>query len=153
MQISKDTVVTLNYRVTDDDQQTVDEGARPLMYLHGGYDDIFAKLEVALDGKQLGDKVSVVLEPEDAFGEYDADMVQLEELGNLPEGVEVGLQLEGAAEDGSSSRLYTVVEIEGTQVVLDANHPLAGMRLTFDCTVADVRPATADEVSQRHASH
>ena len=78
MQIAKDTVVTLNYRVTDPDGNLIDDGQRPLVYLHGGYDGIFSRIEEALHGMSVGEQLEVKLQPDDAFGDYDADLVRVE---------------------------------------------------------------------------
>ena len=126
----------------------VDPGERPLVYLHGS-SGIFPKLEAALDGKTVGDSVRVQLEPEDAFGEYDDELVTSELLQNLPEGVLVGMQLEGTGEHGT--HIMSVTEIEDGRAVLDGNHPLAGVTLVFSCTVSEVRAATAEELAHGHA--
>ncbi|MBV2193277.1 MAG: peptidylprolyl isomerase [Azonexus sp.] len=146
MQIAKNTVVTLDYQVHDSDGNLVDDGAEQLVYLHGGYDDIFRDIEEGLEGKGIGDKLQVKLQPEEAFGEYDADMVNIEPRDMFPEEVQVGMQLE--REDGS---MVIVTDIEGDTVVVDGNHPLAGKALVFACSVVAVRPATNDEIEHRHA--
>jgi FKBP-type peptidyl-prolyl cis-trans isomerase SlyD len=148
MKISANTVVTLDYEVKDPQHEMVDPGERPLVYLHGS-SGIFPKLEAALDGKTVGDAVQVQLEPEDAFGEYDDELVTSELLQNLPEGVLVGMQLEGTGEHGT--HIMSVTEIEDGRAVLDGNHPLAGVTLVFSCTVSEVRAATAEELAHGHA--
>lgn len=148
MKISANTVVTLDYEVKDPQHEMVDPGERPLVYLHGS-SGIFPKLEAALDGKTVGDSVLVQLEPEDAFGEYDDELVTSELLQNLPEGVLVGMQLEGTGEHGT--HIMSVTEIEDGRAVLDGNHPLAGVTLVFSCTVSEVRAATTEELAHGHA--
>lgn len=148
MKISANTVVTLDYEVKDPQHEMVDPGERPLVYLHGS-SGIFPKLEAALDGKTVGDTVQVQLEPEDAFGDYDDELVTSELLQNLPEGVLVGMQLEGTGEHGT--HIMSVTEIEDGRAVLDGNHPLAGVTLVFSCTVSEVRAATAEELAHGHA--
>ncbi len=148
MKISANTVVTLDYEVKDPQHEMVDPGERPLVYLHGS-SGIFPKLEAALDGKTVGDAVQVQLEPEDAFGEYDDELVTSELLQNLPEGVLVGMQLEGTGEHGT--HIMSVTEIEDGRAVLDGNHPLAGVTLVFSCTVSEVRAATTEELAHGHA--
>jgi FKBP-type peptidyl-prolyl cis-trans isomerase SlyD len=150
MQIAKDTVVTLVYRVTDPDGNPVDEGEQPLVYMHGGHDGIFAAIEEALQGKSTGEAIEVKLQPEEAFGEYDAALVRVESLSLFPQGIEVGMQFERGAEDGDDEVLYTITEVEGDKVVVDGNHPLAGMALIFSCTVSDVRAATEEELAHGH---
>lgn len=150
MQIGKDTVVTLDYRVTDSDGNLVDEGGQPLVYLHGGYGGIFDKIEETLQGKNAGDKFEVKLEPEDAFGEYDAELVMIEPRNLFPDNIEVGMQFERASNEDDDGELYTITDIADDKVVVDGNHPLAGMALMFSCTVAEVRAASAEEVSHGH---
>lgn len=151
MQIAKDSVVTLSYKVTDPDGNVIDEGKRPLVYLHGGYDGIFAPIEEALHGKSVGEQLVIKLQPEEAFGDYDESLLRIESLSMFPEGIEVGMQFERAGEDGDDDMIYTITEIEGDKVVVDGNHPLAGIALVFDCTISEVRHATSEEVTHGHA--
>lgn len=150
MQVGKNTVVTLSYRVTDSDNNLVDEGQQPLIYLHGGYEGIFPKIEEALQGMDVGSELVVRLEPDDAFGEYDAALVNIEPRGIFPGNIEVGMQFERASDEGEDDLLYTITDIAEDKVVVDGNHPLAGMALVFSCTVADVRAATVEELSHGH---
>lgn len=154
MQVAKNTVVTLDYSVTDLDGELVDAGQEPLVYLHGGYDDIFPMIEEAMQGKRIGESVVVKMQPDDAFGEYDADLVQLEERSQFPQELQVGMQFEGVPEDADDDEedvlIYRVTEIADDKVMLDGNHPLAGMALVFTCTVTNIRPATAEEISHGH---
>jgi FKBP-type peptidyl-prolyl cis-trans isomerase SlyD len=130
----------------------VDEGRDPLIYLHGGYDDIFPKIEEALQGKQAGDAVQVKLQPDEAFGEYDADLVQIEPRSSFPEVLEVGMQFEGAPPGSEEDDLviYRVTDIVDDKVMLDGNHPLAGLALVFSCTVSEVRAASDEEIAHGH---
>jgi len=152
MQVSKNMVVTLDYNVTDSDGNVVDEGREPLVYLHGGYDDIFARIEEALQDKRIGESVQVKLQPDEAFGEYDAELVQVEPRENFPKEIQVGMQFEGGPEgaDDEDFMIYRVTEIADDKVVLDGNHPLAGMSLLFTCTVTAIRPASAEEMEHGH---
>jgi FKBP-type peptidyl-prolyl cis-trans isomerase SlyD len=152
MQIAPHTVVTLAYQVTDPDGEMVDAGERPIVYLHGGFDDIFPKIEEALQGKQAGDTLQVKLQPDEAFGEYDADLVQIEPRDSFPEVLQVGMQFEGAppGSDEDDFVIYRVTEIIDDKVMLDGNHPLAGMALVFSCTVSDVRAASDEEIAHGH---
>ena len=150
MQVGKDSVVTLTYRVTDLDGNPVDEGGQPLVYLHGGYGGIFAKIEETLQGKSAGEQFDVKLEPDDAFGEYDAELVVIEPRSLFPDNIEVGMQFERATEEGEDDELFTITDIADDKVVVDGNHPLAGMALVFSCTVADVRAASAEEIAHGH---
>lgn len=151
MQIGQDTVVTLQYRVTDSDGNIVDAGEHPLVYLHGGHGGIFEKIEEELVGQVAGFQKDVRLQPEEAFGEYDAELVAIEPRELFPEEIEVGMQFERASEDeDEDGMLYTITDIAEGKVVVDGNHPLAGMALIFSCTVSDVRAATAEELAHGH---
>ena len=152
LEIARNSVVTLEYHVTDPEGEVVDEGREPIIYLHGGYDDIFPKIEEALQGKTVGESVQVKLQPDEAFGEYDTSLVQVEPRKDFPKELQVGMQFEGGPEDGGDDDfvIYRVTDIAGDKVVLDGNHPLAGMALVFTCTVSGVRPASAEEVEHGH---
>lgn len=151
-QVARNTVVTLDYHVTDPDGEVVDEGREQLVYLHGGYDDIFPKIEEALQGKKVGESIQVKLQPDEAFGDYDAELVQIESRKDFPKELQVGMQFEGAPEgaDEDDFVIYRVTDIADDKVVLDGNHPLAGMALVFTCTVTSIRPASAEEVEHGH---
>jgi len=111
-----------------------------LTYLHGGYGQMLDALERAVEGKGTGESVLVQLEPEQAFGEYNAELVRVEPASRYGEGVAVGMQIE------EGDMLYTVTDVGGGSVVLDANHPLAGMALRFSLVILTVRAATEEEV-------
>ena len=151
-QVAKNTVVTLDYNVTDSDGELVDAGKEPLVYLHGGYDDIFPKIEEAVQGKKIGDTIKVKLQPDEAFGDYDEALIQIEPRNQFPKELQVGMQFEGGPEgaDDEEFIIYRVTDIADDKVVLDGNHPLAGMSLIFTCTVTAVRPASAEEVEHGH---
>lgn len=152
MKIGKDTVVTLTYQLTTLSGELLEEATleSPAVYLHGGYDGIFPKVEESLEGKSAGDELDVVLEPEDAFGEYDAELVRVEPAHLFPQEVQIGMQLEGASEDGEHTMLYTVTDVAEGQVVVDGNHPLSGQSLRLQCRVQDMRAALPEEVEHGH---
>ena len=150
MEIVKNTVVTLDYTVRDTQGNVVDDGAQPLVYLHGGYDGIFPVLEEALHGKKMGEKLQLKLQPDDAFGDYDESLVLVEERALFPDTIEVGMAFERVGEDGEDDMIFRVTDIEGDKVVVDGNHPLAGEALVFDVTIAEVRAASAEEVTHGH---
>jgi FKBP-type peptidyl-prolyl cis-trans isomerase SlyD len=114
--------------------------ASELSYLHGGYGHLLDALEKALEGKGPGESLLVQLEPEQAFGEYDADLLRVEPVARYGEGVAVGMEIE------EDARLYIVTDVADGKVVLDANHPLAGMALRFSCVILSIRAATEEEV-------
>ncbi len=153
MQISKDTVVTLSYELVDSDGNSLGESGTQLSYLHGGYSGIFPLVEAGLTGKAAGEELSVSLQPEDAFGDYDENLIRVEPKSVFPASVEVGMQFEGLPQGDDDDRwvVYTVTDIAEDKVVIDGNHPLAGERLFFKCKVENIRLATADEITHGHA--
>jgi FKBP-type peptidyl-prolyl cis-trans isomerase SlyD len=148
-EITSNAVVTLRYTIADSKGTMIDGGKEPFEYLHGGYGAIFLPVEAALTGRAIGGSVRVDLLPEEAFGEYNPELVHTVPLEALPQPLTVGMQLEGTvSEDSEAGPAYaTVTEISDGNAVLDANHPLAGMALIFSCTVQDVRAATAEELA------
>lgn len=136
--------------MSDPDGNLIDDGRQPLTYLHGGYAGIFKRIEDSLSGKSVGAELEVKLQPEEAFGEYDAELVMVEPLSLFPEGIEVGMQFERTAEDGEDERVYTITDIGNDKVVIDGNHPLAGIAIVFRCVVSDVRAATQEEIAHGH---
>jgi FKBP-type peptidyl-prolyl cis-trans isomerase SlyD len=150
MQIAKDTVVALEVGLSDVHGNLIQAG-EAVQYLHGGYDGIFPMVERALEGKQRGEKIDMRLEPEDAFGEYDADLVRLAERAQFPSELEVGMQFEQEGASADELLVFTVTDIAEDKVVLDGNHPLAGMALRFTGTVESVRAATAQEIERGYA--
>ncbi|MBX9834602.1 MAG: peptidylprolyl isomerase [Burkholderiaceae bacterium] len=147
MHITQDTAVTLSYQVTSPQGKPLDSGH--LSYLHGGYDNIFPKVEAALQGQAAGFATALDLTPEDAFGQHDPALVRTIPKTEFPPGVKVGGRLQGAGADGQP-QVFNVVKIKGTQVHLDGNHPLAGQALRFSCKVTAVRAASAEEITHRH---
>ena len=147
MNISPNAAVTLSFKLFDANNQLIEESPEPIVYLHG-HSGIFPKVEEALDQKTVGDSVSVTLEPEDAFGEYDAKMVRIEKTSDLPPDVTVGGYL--VAEQDGQEVVWRVTDLADGKAVLDGNHELAGQRLRFDCTVMEVRPATQEEIAHGH---
>jgi FKBP-type peptidyl-prolyl cis-trans isomerase SlyD len=113
-----------------------------LTYLHGGYGELLPALERALEGTGPGESVKLQLEPEDAFGEYDADLLRVEPAERYGKGIAAGMEVE------EDSRFYTVTDVADGKVVLDGNHPLAGMALRFSCEIVSVRTAKAEEITR-----
>jgi len=158
MKIVKNSVVTARYKLTDAQDNLIEEGQEPMVYLHGGYDNIFPKIEEALEGKEVGFATTLHLDPEDAFGDYDAALVKVEPRSRFPSPLEVGMQFEGMPEDSedaedadeSEAHIFTVTDIAEDKVVLDGNHPLAGIALRFSLTVDGVRPASDEEIAHGH---
>jgi FKBP-type peptidyl-prolyl cis-trans isomerase SlyD len=150
MQITKDTVVTLNYQLYGTDGELIEQTEEPVEYLHGGYGNMFPAVEKALEGKDVGETCRIRLEPDDGFGDYDADLVHVEPRDKFPENVKVGMQFEGAGEESGEKIVYTVTDVAEGKVVVDGNHPLAGQTLHFECTITSVRAASHEEMSHGH---
>jgi FKBP-type peptidyl-prolyl cis-trans isomerase SlyD len=151
MRIDKDKVVTLGYQLQNADGESLEEDGAQVAYLHGGYDGIFPKVEAALEGRDVGEEILVTLEPEDAFGERDEELLRVEPRNRFPETLEVGMQFEGVpGEREDEAVIYTITDVTPDSVVVDGNHPLAGERLWFKAQVKDVRAATEEELTHGH---
>ena len=142
MNIFAKTVVTITFKLFDADNALVEETHEPIAYLHGGHSGIFPKVEAAIDDKKAGDKVSVTLEPVDAFGEYDAALIRIEPVASLPPDLTTGGYL--VAEKDGEEIVFRVTSIADGKAVLDGNHELAGQRLRFDATIVDGRVLMED---------
>ncbi len=152
MKISKNSVVTLKYKLTDAQGEFIEQTDEPVEYLHGGYDGIFPRVEQALENQEPGFKTDLPLEPQDAFGDYDAEQVRVEARAKFPEPIEVGMRFEGVPEDEEEEpEILTVTDLTEDTVVLDANHPLAGIALRISVEVLDVRAASDEEIEHGHA--
>ena len=150
MQIGKNTVVSLTYQLAGSEGNLIEQTDQPLTYLHGGYDGIFPLVEQALEGREVGYACEVRLDPEDAFGEYEEELVRVEPRKLFPPNLKVGMQFEGSSEESGDSRIYTVTDIAEDKVVVDGNHPLAGQTVVFSCTVTEVRAASSEELAHGH---
>lgn len=151
MQIAKDKVVYIDYTLTNDAGEVLDssEGHEPLAYLHGAQ-NIIPGLERELAGHSKGDSLQVSIEPADGYGEYNKELTQVVP-SSMFEGVdqiEVGMQFQ--AETPAGVQIIRIAAVDGDNITIDGNHPLAGERLHFDVTVADVRDATAEELEHGH---
>ncbi len=148
LKVAPGTVVSLDTVMHDAQGELIHSSDAPLIYLHGGYGGIFEGLERALEGKAAGDTVRVQLEPEEAFGDYDAELVRLEPRSRYGEGLEAGMEIEDTFDDDEEPRMYLVTDLAGDKVVLDGNHPLAGIALRFTCKVVSVRQGTDAEIER-----
>jgi FKBP-type peptidyl-prolyl cis-trans isomerase SlyD len=149
MNIAKDTVVSLRYRVAEANGRLIEESKEPMVYLHGGYNNTLPKIEQALEGKPAGYECTLDLQPEDAFGQRDESLVRVIPKSEFPPGVKVGGQLQGVT-DGGQPHVFHVMKIKGSEVHLDGNHPLAGKQLKFHLRVTDVRMASGEEIQHGH---
>ncbi|HSS46327.1 MAG TPA: peptidylprolyl isomerase, partial [Burkholderiales bacterium] len=131
MKITKDTVVSLNYELSDASGKLLEKSESPMTYLHGGYYGIFPMVEAALQGKSIGDTCKVTMVPGEAFGDYDVELVCVEPRYRFPENVKVGMQFEGGAESSEDVMIYTATGIADGKVVVDANTRLLGKSSIF----------------------
>jgi FKBP-type peptidyl-prolyl cis-trans isomerase SlyD len=146
MKIDEDSLVSLEVSIYDAQGNLLEQSDEPLVYL-AGHDDILPGIETALMGKMPGDRLALQLEPEEAFGDYDPDLVVLVPVEDLGEGLAVGMRVEGESA-GSPGHVFTITDIAEGMAVLDGNHPLAGLAVRFDIKVVDVRAATPEELMQ-----
>lgn len=151
MKIAKNTVVTFDYTLTNDAGEVLDtsEGNAPLDYLHGA-DNIVPGLEKELEGKGVGDQLQVSVSPEEGYGARDEELIQAvpREMFQGVDELEVGMQFQ--AESSHGVHVVRIASIEGDEITVDANHPLAGETLHFDVTVRGVREATDEEIEHGH---
>ncbi len=151
MKISKYRVAVLEYTLTGDDGQIIDESHDgSFSYLHGS-GNIIPGLEKALDGKQSGESLMVVIEAADAYGERDLGRIQRVPRERFPTDVELkpGMSFQAQSEHGHP-QMVTLTSIDGNDVIADANHPLAGQRLHFHVTILSVRSAKKEEITHGH---
>lgn len=150
--VAKDTVVKFNYTLTNKDGEVLDQSrGEPLAYLHGHH-NIITGLEAQMLGKTVGDKFVATIAPQDAYGEYISEAVQEVPRANFQgvDKIEVGMQFQSQTDDGHVM-LVTVKDVTDDVVVVDGNHPLAGVELTFDVEIVEVRAATKEELEHGHA--
>ena len=151
MEIGKDKVVSINYTLTGNQGNVLDssQGRGPMAYLHGN-NNIIPGLETALEGKAQGDQITVTIPPEQAYGLQDPKMVQVVPRSAFQGAPTItpGMQFQGKTQAGP--RVITVTKVEGDNITIDANHPLAGQTLNFDVKIVDVRDATQEELSHGH---
>ena len=151
MKVENNKVVQMHYHLTDADKNILDssKGREPLAYIHG-IGNIIPGLEKQLTGKEVGDKVAAVVEPAEAYGERDENLMQIVPMSGFQgdEELQVGMQVQVGTERGPA--IASVAKIEGEDVTLDINHPLAGLTLHFDVEIMDVRDATSEELDHGH---
>ena len=152
MPIAAQKAVSIDYTLTNDAGEVIDSssGGAPLVYLHGA-GNIIPGLEKALEGKDVGDELSVSIEPEDAYGEFSAELISTLSR-SMFEGVdqlEVGMQFHASGPDGSM-QIVTIRDLDGDDVTVDGNHPLAGQRLNFKVKVIKIRDASQEELAHGH---
>ncbi len=151
--IGNNLVVSMHYKLSDDEGNVIDssEGSDPLTFLHGA-GNIIPGLENALVGKVEGDSLQVTVKPEDGYGDVIPELVQTVEKAAFQgvEDIEPGMAFEAQGPDGTPQRII-VRAVEGDEVTVDGNHPLAGMELSFDVQIVSVRDAQEEEIAHGHA--
>ena len=154
MKIAKDHAVFFDYEVRNSRSELLDSSQdnSPMAYVHG-YASIVPGLEKALEGKVVGEKLNVVVPPVEAYGLRDERRMAEVPRDIFPAGAEIkpGMRFRAQRDDGADN--VVVVSVTDKTVTVDANHPLAGETLTFDVTIRDVRPATAEEIAHGHVHH
>jgi len=150
VKIAKNTVVTLNFELCETDGSMLEKSEEPMEYLHGGYSGMFDAVEEKLNGLEAGAEVAVRLEPDDAFGEYDAELKRSEPRSAFPSSIEVGQRFEGRGAESGHTHVFTITAVNDDAVEVDGNHPYAGKTLDFNCTVVSVRRATREEIQHGH---
>jgi FKBP-type peptidyl-prolyl cis-trans isomerase SlyD len=151
MQVEEKKVVSIHYKLTDDDGKVLDssENDQPLVFIYG-IGMLIPGLEKALEGKVTGDKLKVSVNPEEAYGERDEGLTQMVPKSQFDEEetLQLGMQFQVETEQGVL--VVTVIEVTDTEVKIDGNHPLAGMKLHFDVSVGEIREATDEEIDHGH---
>ena len=157
MQITKNILVNINYRLSDEENNHLNPGEEELIYLHGGHGHIFGELEDALEGKEAGDTFKVTLTPAQTFGEYIEELIEQEPVSALPEDIFIGMELNGSDEGSEEEVIYVVTNIQDDVVTLNANHPLAGKTLTFEGTITELEEITEEGIKEildhKHHDH
>lgn len=151
--IKEGTVVSLRYRLTDPDGVELDraDAEEPFMYLHGS-GQIIPGLEKALNGLLVGSKKQVVIPPADGYGEIEEQLITRAKKSQFPQGQDIKVGMQFAADVGQEQPVvFTITKLEGDDIDLDGNHPLAGVTLHFDVEVLSIREATAEEKQHGHA--
>jgi len=163
--VGENTVVTVEFWIMSTDGEALDDSDGPVSFLHRGLDSLLPRLDDGLEGQTAGFDQTFHLEPNDAFGDYDPELLRVEPRSRFPEPIEVGMQFEGVPgdteedtdvepDDGESDEdalIFAVTDLTDDKVVLDANHPYAGMALRVRIKLLAVRPAEPEEIEQGYA--
>ena len=151
MEIAADRVVTIHYTLKNDEGAVLDSssGGEPLAYIQG-HGNLVTGLEKALEGRQEGAALAVVVSPQDGYGVHDAALIQRVPKRSLQGSGEIKKGMQFQARTGDGMRLFTVTAVVGDMITLDGNHPLADQTLHFEVQIVGVRAATAEELEHRH---
>lgn len=151
--VSKNKAVFFTYSITDESGEIDEQIDLPIGYIHGVDSDIIQKIEAAMDGCTIGDKVEVMLSPEEGFGKSDPELMFTDDLKNVPPQFhQLGAEVEMQNEYGEVKQ-FIVTRIKNGKLTVDGNHPLAGKNITFNITITDIRDASADEIQAGQPQH
>jgi FKBP-type peptidyl-prolyl cis-trans isomerase SlyD len=150
--VTANKVISFTYLIRNSTGEICEYRSVPVTYIHGSGSDLFPEIEAALDGHEVGYKATVVLPPEQAFGDRDPDLAFTDNIENMPEELRyIGSEPDAENEQGEV-RHFRVVKIEDGQLTVDANHPLAGQTLTYEVTITGIRDATGEELGSGNAA-
>jgi FKBP-type peptidyl-prolyl cis-trans isomerase SlyD len=145
--ISKNKFVSLTYTITDEDDNILERIDMPIQYIQGAKSQVIEKIEIALDGHQVGDMVNVTLTPDEAFGAHQPDLTFSDDIANVPPQFHsIGAEVEFQNDQGES-KIFRVTHIEDGKLTVDGNHPFAGKTIIYNITVKEVRDATSNELA------
>ena len=152
--IGDNLIVNIHYTLTDDDDKVLDSSTdfEPLVYLHGA-NNIIPGLENALTGKAEGDTLQVYIDPDEAYGASNPELIYTADIASFQniDDIKVGMKFETRTPE-DNMQLVTVIEIDGDLVTIDSNHPLAGLSLNFDVEIISVREPTPEEMDYWYGS-
>lgn len=145
--VRRNSVVQFTYTIVDEDANVVEQVDLPVQYVHGAGDmGLIERVERALEGARVGDRVEAIVPPDEGFGELDPSLSFVDDIDNVPPQFrKVGMKVE-MANDAGESKEFTITHIENDKVTIDGNHPLAGKVAKFVVNVVSIRDASADEI-------
>lgn len=145
--VSKNKYVEFTYSITDENGEMVEQINMPVGYAYGGAQQMFDKVETAIEGMQAGEEATVELDAGEAYGEYDANLTFTDDLSNVPPQFQnIGAQVEMQNENGEA-KVFTVSALDDKTITVDGNHPMAGKKAIFNLTIVSVRDATMEEIN------
>lgn len=145
--VARNKVVYLTYIILDGNGQLYEQYDMPIGYVHGANNDLFEKIEQALEGRGVGETIEVTLSPDEGFGHRDASLTFTDDIENVPpEYRQLGATVEFENDAGEGIQ-FRVSKIADGKLTIDANHPLAGQTVTFRVTIVAIRDATLDEIA------
>ena len=145
--ITNNKFVSLTYTITDEEGNILEHTDIPIQYIQGAKSQVIKKIEIALDGHQVGDLVHVELTPEEGFGAYQPELTFSDDIDNVPPQFHsIGAEVEFENDNGES-KIFRVTEISDEKLTVDGNHPFAGKTITYNVTVKEVRDATESELN------